>query len=196
MKILIFSDMHGNKNALERLIKKAHGVDLLVCAGDLSNMGRDLEGILKRLDIGIPLFIIHGNHESEDEMKGVCSMFPTMRYIHRASLRFKGFVFFGYGGGGFAIRDTVFESLMARLKKDLKPGDKVVLVTHAPPHGTKLDYLPHAGHRGCISIRRFIDEIRPVLHICGHLHENVARKQIVDGTLVINPGPEGKIIRL
>ena len=45
MKILAFSDLHGSKAALKRLLDKAEGVDALGCAGDAD------------FDLIVPMFI-------------------------------------------------------------------------------------------------------------------------------------------
>lgn len=195
MKILAFSDVHGNEKAIKRLLEKIENVDILICAGDISAWGNELEKLIAKFNFKTFL-LVHGNHESEELMKKICSKFKFVHYIHKVSYRHDCFVFLGYGGGGFSPVDSVFENLAEKFKKELKKDDKVILVTHAPPYGTKLDILPHLGHKGSSSIRKFIEEFKPILNICGHFHENVAKKDEIGETVVINPGPEGKILRI
>lgn len=197
MKVLVFVDTHGNKAALERIVRKAEKVNLLICCGDISNWGQNLKSIFSILSKAKkPLLIIPGNHEMEEELEKVCSSFNYVIYLHQKSYELNGYVFFGYGGGGFALIDPKFEKITKKFKKTLKKNSKVILITHAPPYNTKVDVLDHLGHRGCKSIRRFIEEIQPAFHFCGHLHENNAKRDKIKNTFIVNPGPEGKIINL
>ncbi len=62
-----------------------------------------------------------------------------------------------------------------------------LLVSHHPPLGV-LD-LTYAGvHAGSDAVRRLVEEKKPLLHTCGHIHEarGVGR---LGGTVVVNAGP-------
>jgi hypothetical protein len=107
---------------------------------------------------------------------------------------FEGYTFVGYGGGGFAYQDPEFERFYKSLKLDKDA--KVVLITHAPPYGTKCDYLPHAGFVGCKSFNKMIKDVHPLVHVFGHIHETASCKDSIGSTMIINPGPDGKIIRI
>ena len=64
MKILFFADTHGDKKTLNKLIKRGKNVDLIVCAGDFTQMENDIEKILDHINsFNKPVLIIHGNHE-------------------------------------------------------------------------------------------------------------------------------------
>jgi Icc-related predicted phosphoesterase len=195
MKILAFIDVHSNPKSIQRLLKKAEGVDIIVGAGDLSDWGEDIKKVLSRFrGVKKPFLVLHGNHESEKAMRKVCSDLKFPIFLHKSVFEFNGYTFVGYGGGGFAYEDTEFDKFYKGLK--LKKDSKVVLITHAPPYGTKCDYLPHAGFVGCKSFNRMIKDAKPVLHIFGHIHENASCKDMIGNTVIINPGPDGKIIRI
>jgi len=50
------------------------------------------------------------------------------------------------------------------------PNDTDILVTHGPPYKI-LDFTPHGYlHVGCEDLAKRIREIKPMLHICGHIH--------------------------
>ena len=76
----------------------------------------------------------------------------------------------------------------------IKKENKIILVTHAPPYKTKIDEIwgEHAGNK---SIRKFIEQTKPVLAVSGHLHECVGG-DMIRKTRVINPGYKGKVIVL
>lgn len=197
MKILAFTDMHGMHGYAKVLLLKAADADLLVCAGDISDWGQDVEKQIRLFEkLGKPFLIIPGNHEDEDILRKICQKISFCCYLHKGSYELGNYIFFGYGGGGFSERDKEFERIAGKFKAALPPGKKVIVVTHGPPYGTKLDLLQGAGHRGCKSLRDFLLDVRPMLHICGHLHENAGNIDKVGVTTVINPGPEGRIIEI
>ncbi|MDD5331451.1 MAG: metallophosphoesterase [Candidatus Nanoarchaeia archaeon] len=197
MNILAFVDTHGNNAALNRLIKKADSADLLVCAGDLSNWGNNLDLLIKKFaSLNKPLLIIPGNHEHEDDLRKVCAKYPYCVFLHDSSYRINEYVFFGRGGGGFSKTDETFEKISKSFLKNKRRNDKIILVTHAPPSNTKLDYLPWGGHVGCDSYREFIEKNNVVLGISGHLHENESKQDTINGKKIVNPGPDGKIIKI
>ncbi|MDI6737952.1 MAG: metallophosphoesterase [Nanoarchaeota archaeon] len=196
MKILAFVDTHGIKKAFEELLKKAKDADLLVCAGDFTNWGSDTEKWIQFLEkAGKPLILTYGNHESEREVAEVCKKHKFCIYLHRAAYEYGDYIFFGFGGGGFSERNPEFERIGERVKKDIK-GKKLILITHGPPYGTTLDYLPSTEHRGCRSIRKFIEEAKPMLCVCGHIHETAGNTDMIEKTFVINPGPFGAMLKV
>ncbi|MDD5651136.1 MAG: metallophosphoesterase [Candidatus Nanoarchaeia archaeon] len=197
MKILAFVDLHSNITYLKRLVEKAKEKqpDFLVCAGDISDFGNDIENIFKELEkLKIPMLIIPGNHESVDVINQLCRKYKFAINIHRGLYEINDYLFFGYGEGGFDMEDPDFEKVANKFKKEIKPGKKVILVTHAPVYGTKVDYLNKLGHRGNKSIRRFIEEVQPKLAICGHFHDTETQIDKIKSTVIINPGKVGKII--
>lgn len=197
MKILAFVDTHGNKASLHRLVEKSKDVDIMACAGDISNWGEHLEELIKILEkASKPLLIIPGNHETAKQIKQLTKKFSFVIPIHKGSYQVDKYIFFGYGEGGFSQEDSTLKKIKEKFKETLEKDLKVILVTHAPPYGTKLDFLIQSDHVGCKTITEFITEIHPRLAISGHLHENFGKKDIINKTLLINPGPEGKIINI
>lgn len=197
MKILAFTDTHANKKSLKTLFQKAQDVDLLVCAGDISDWGKGIEHELKVLSkFKKTLLIVHGNHESRELMQKFCERFEFCRFIHKASYEINGYIFLGYGGGGFSKTDVEFEKLVNLFKAHYDGKKKIILVTHAPPYGTKVDLIPGLGHRGNLSIRKFIEKFQPLLHVCGHLHESFSKTDTIGRSIIVNPGPNGKIIEI
>jgi Icc-related predicted phosphoesterase len=50
------------------------------------------------------------------------------------------------------------------------PTDANIIVTHGPVHG-KLDFIPESSeHAGCVDLKAKIEEIKPMMFVCGHIH--------------------------
>jgi len=196
MKILAFVDLHGSVNLLDKIavLAKKEKVDYIVCAGDITIFGDSLKLLIDKLDkIGIPTIMLHGNHEDEKVLRKACEKTKNVKFLHKEILEKDGYVFMVYGGGGFSLRDKTFETWSKQTLQNTGPDKKIILVTHAPPYGTKIDKVfdQSAGNK---SIRDFIKEVRPVIAISGHLHENAGIKDKIGKTMIVNPGPWGMIL--
>ena len=198
MKLLIFTDLHGKKSDIRelKLKTKKHSPDLLICAGDMTDFGHKLKNIISEFkSFNLPLIIIPGNHESNEEINELSKKFKFIINIHRRSYQINNYVFFGFGEGGFSKESKELEKIIPKFKKAIKKDDKIIFVTHQPPYKTKLDKLP-SSNAGSKSIRKFIEEVKPILAISGHLHENENKKDKIKKTLLINPGSKGKIVEI
>ena len=65
------------------------------------------------------------------------------------------------------------------------------MVTHTHPENSILGLGMFPGSGG---IRKAIDELKPDLHLCGHIHETEGIEEKIGTTRVINVGKKGKII--
>lgn len=198
MKILAFVDVHGRMNIIDELVEtaKSEKPDVLIDAGDISNLGKNLIAAIEKLSsTGIPLLIIHGNHETASGMREACSKFKNVFFLHNGSYEIGGFVFFGHGGGGFARVDENFENAAAKFLKNYDRKKKLIFVSHAPVYRTRTDYL-RGEHRGNESYRKFVDKAKPRLVICGHFHENAKMNEGVGESFVVNPGSHGLLFKL
>ena len=201
MKIVGFTDSHGSSSAISKVEKLAvkNKADMILCCGDLTIFGREAEPALKTLSkIGIPILIIHGNHEEDSKLKKTCERYKNVFFIHKSSMLIGNVLILGYGGGGFSHTDKNFVGISKLFKRSIDdkkkrmPNLKVVLMTHAPPYGTKLDDLME-DHCGNKDIANFIREAKLDLALCGHIHENEGREDKIGITKVANPGPFGKL---
>lgn len=194
MRLLAFTDIHANLNLVKLLAQKAKDFhcELLVCAGDLSFFGQGIKEMLLALDkIDLPVILIHGNHEDEEEVEKIVSKCKNIKWIHEDTHQYKNYLFMGYGGGGFGHNDSNFVKF-AKKHRDKK---NVVLLTHQPPYQTQLDGV-YGEYTGSKDFREFIETQQPVLAICGHIHENSNKHDMIDKTFLINPGPTGRVIEL
>lgn len=197
MKFLTCTDLHENREALKALLKRASepDIDFIVCAGDISSFGNGLRTLLKSFsDLGKTFYVIPGNHEEGRDFEGIVKEFPHCVSLHLKAALIGDYVFLGYGGGGFAMKDANFRKI-ARQWYGKFNGKKIVLLTHQPPFGTKLDELGDR-HVGNEDFHDFILRIKPKLAISGHLHETVGVIDVLGNTKLINPGWDGMVIEL
>ena len=197
MRLFAFTDTHGNKKVISVLIKKikASKPDILVCSGDITTGNINLKkwvNIFKKTNL--PLLIIPGNHETNPSLTKVCQKTEFAVNIHKKLYLINNYLFFGFGLGGFVEKNLELEELIPKIKK-ISKGKKLIFVTHQPPYKTKLDHLDSV-YVGNKSIRKVIEKTRPILSICGHLHENENKIDKINSTIVINPGHRGKIIQV
>jgi len=120
-------------------------------------------------------------------------LFKNIVYLHKRGYEAGDCLFLGHGGGGFSTHNPKFEKIAKMLSRKITNEKKAVFLSHEPPYGTKLDYIAKS-HTGSKSLRKFINENNLKLVICGHLHENKNKEDKISNTIVINPGPHGKII--
>jgi len=183
MKILAFTDIHESKSKIDQILKKSKDVDLLICCGDFTYFENDLKGVIKALaKANKPTIILHGNHEYAPNVKAICEKYDNMIFLNDSLYTFGNLQFFAHGGGGFSYTDKKLEVIAKKIEPKLDKSKKLIFITHAPPYGTKLDLLPFPGHVGCQSIVKVIIDLKPVIHLSGHLHENEGKKDKIGNT--------------
>jgi hypothetical protein len=197
MKLLIFSDIHSNRQALERLM--AIEADYYFAAGDLVNWGRGLDAcgeiLKKRAD---NVYVLPGNHESEDQITRFCNQFG-FRNFHGQTLTVGKYHAAGLGYSSPTPFNTPGEYSEAELAARLAHFEKLnplVLICHAPPHGTALDRIRDNVHGGSQSIRDFIDRHQPEYFFCGHIHEAEGAEITIGRTKAVNVGKRGYLLEL
>lgn len=65
------------------------------------------------------------------------------------------------------------------------PEDTDVLITHGPPYGIG-DEIPGEGKVGCHDLLKRVREVKPKVHVFGHIHEGYGVYEH-EGTTFINP---------
>ncbi|MBI4441327.1 metallophosphoesterase [Candidatus Woesearchaeota archaeon] len=194
MNILAFADLHAQQSSMQELQKKAKSADLIIAAGDLSVFGHHLELVMTFLTtLSKPVLVVHGNHEDEEDIRSLIK--GPLHFVHGQCYVHDRTLFIGWGGGGFALVDRVFEQKMHLLLRQCKKYDRTVFITHQPPYGTKLDYI-YGHHAGSKSYRDFIVKAKPTLAISGHLHETAKKRDVLGKTLCVNPGHNGLLLTL
>ena len=196
MKLFVFTDIHAQPRfmkAVAQRVKKAKP-DAVICAGDISIFEHGFVKAMQWLSkLHSKTFFLHGNHETLEHSKFLCEKFGVT-FLHKKTVELNSICLAGWGGGGFSLVEPDLERFLARTKLP----SRTVLVTHAPPFGTKLDYLgKHWGHVGNKSLTRFLKKNKNImLAVSGHIHETFEKTDVVGKTIVVNPGPLGMLIEV
>ena len=197
MKLLIFSDIHGDKAALESLMNIE--ADYYFAAGDLANWGRGLEPLgpimQKRRD---QMYVIPGNHESESDIAGFCREYGFHDF-HGQTMEIAGQIVAGLGYSNPTPFNTPGEytedELARRLAKFANPNPRI-LICHAPPRNTRLDRAGEGKHFGSQAVRDFIERAQPEYFYCGHIHEAAGLQDTLGKSRGWNVGKRGQVLDL
>jgi uncharacterized protein len=193
MKLLLFSDVHCSRPAVQRLLEQAAGADILVGAGDFGIMRRGtVETLAPFRDVGKPFVAVPGNAESIEQLQAALS-WENAYALHGNEAVVNGITFFGFGGGvpvtPFGEWSYDFTEGEASLALQLVAAGSL-LVVHSPPHGV-VDRSSRGMHLGSTAIRDTILRTRPALVVCGHIHDCSGQIESLGGTPVVNAGPLG-----
>jgi Icc-related predicted phosphoesterase len=194
-RIVFISDTHNKHN---HLTSKGMGNilgsgDILVHSGDISSMGKDHEiqnflNWFARTDFKHKIFIA-GNHdfgfengfEIDQEFKDM-----GVIYLQDSDVTIDGIKFYGspwqpefYDWAFNLPRGGKLAEKWSKI-----PTDTDVLITHGPVYGL-LDYAPMGGHVGCEELYKRVFDVKPKIHVCGHIHEGYGQKSI-DGVEFLN----------
>ena len=197
MNLLIFSDIHGDKAALEKLM--ATEADYYFAAGDLATFGRGLDTLgpimHKRAD---RMYVIPGNHESESDIADFCREYGFHDF-HGQTMEIAGQTVAGLGYSNPTPFNTPGEysedQLAARLAGFARLSPRIVIF-HAPPKNTKLDRAGEGQHFGSTAVRNFIEQTQPEYFYCGHIHEAAGQQDTIGKSRGWNVGKCGQVLDL
>ena len=192
MKLTFISDTH-NKHKL--LTGDLPGGDILIHSGDISSMGykHEIESFLTwfdKIDNYDTKVFIAGNHDwgfqtKPDQCRGLLTGYKTVDYLEDEEL-----VLYLDGPNGDKPEENIriygtpwqpeFYNWAFNLPKNgpglqskwnMIPENTDILITHGPAYGFLDDVEGGRGqHLGCELLAERIKEIKPKIHLCGHIH--------------------------
>jgi Icc-related predicted phosphoesterase len=152
--------------------------DVLIHAGDMARGGR-LEELEASRDFLAVLphshkIVVAGNHDRAFESTPAVArkMFADFIYLQDDSTTIDGVRFYGSPWSPW-FYDWAFNlerGAPLAEKWALIPDDTDVLITHGPPHGIG-DCTYDDRREGCADLLARVRQVRPKLHIFGHIHE-------------------------
>ena len=172
MRIVAIADTHGFTNDLT-----VPDGDVFVHAGDLCRSGdlgelRDAAAWIAALPHRRKI-VVAGNHDwafvrCPDDARALFDI-----YLEDSGVTLDGVRFWGSPWQP-AFHDWAFNlprGAPLAAKWANIPSALDVLITHGPPAGIG-DRTPVAGRTGCADLRRRVAEVRPRLHLFGHIHQD------------------------
>ena len=185
MVITFISDTH---NKHKQITEHLSGGDLLIHAGDISSRGykHEIQEFCKWFN-GLENYtvktFIAGNHdfgfEKEPEMvKEIVGSYKWIDYLQDD--------FFGYGvdtenfvkiyGSPWQPEFHNWAFNLPKNGKELEdkwneiPDDTDILITHGPAFGYLDKVIGQYENLGCELLTKRIKQIKPKIHVCGHIH--------------------------
>lgn len=167
--------------------------DLLLHAGDHSQMGSlpEIQAAAQWL-ASLPhrdKVVIAGNHDFclHDLGSRAADIFSPMTYLLDRSVVVDGLTIYGSPwtpefGRGWAFqvpRGDAAAKVWSRI-----PDDTQILITHGPPAGI-CDLTVGGEQAGCDDLLRRVKQVKPLLHLFGHIHEGYGCLQM-DGCWSVN----------
>ncbi|MFZ0434168.1 MAG: metallophosphoesterase [Candidatus Acidiferrales bacterium] len=198
MKVLVFSDTHGDLRSLERIV--AQPADIYIAAGDLSNFGQGLDraGEILR-PLGDRLWSIPGNHETAEENRVFCQRFGFTDF-HRQLRTLGSSTWAGLGYSNITPFATPGEYSEDEIAEALAPfasaSPPLYLVVHFPPHNSALDEFAPGQHAGSPALRTWVERVQPAYLLCGHIHETAGMSDRIGNTQCVNVGKQGRIFEI
>lgn len=197
MKLLIFSDIHNDLRALEKLA--ATEADYYFAAGDLVSWEKGLDAcgeiLKKRSD---KVYVLPGNHETAGATARFCGRFGFHDF-HGRSIQIGRYHVAGLGYSAPTPFNTPGEYREAEIAERLKSFAglaPLVLICHSPPYGTALDRVRTGLHAGSRSVADFLRQHQPERFFCGHVHEAEGVAIELGRTRAVNVGKRGYLLTL
>lgn len=176
MKVLAISDVHRSAHMVRRALDFAsnNGLELIACSGDFQSV----EAIRLLSSFRGRVLAVPGNMDTGEELEALEEAGIS---LHGRSYEHGGYLFVGAGAlnMGWALKS---------IEGAASTSPKLVLVTHYPPKGCRVDVALTGAHAGSSAVREFIESLRPIACLCGHIHEARGVDWIGE-TLIVNPGP-------
>lgn len=133
--------------------------------------------------------VIAGNHDFclQGGVEIGRRLFAPMTYLQDETVEIEGLRIYGspwtpIWGGEWAFQKPRGPSLTAVW--DEIPADTQLLITHGPA-AQRMDWTFSAKHAGCAGLRRRVSDLKPLLHLFGHIHEGYG-VDLEDSTYHVN----------
>lgn len=198
MKLLAFSDLHRDLGQVATLVEMSADADVVIGAGDFASVHEGLEETISALaGIETPTVLVPGNNETEEALRAASAGWIAATVLHGEGATIEGAEFFGLGAGvpvtpwdwSFDLDEETAAEMLAPCPRD------AILVLHSPPRG-HCDSNDAGMHFGSEALLGAIEEKRPRVAVCGHIHESWGCESQVGETPVHNLGPSGTWIEL
>lgn len=191
MKLLALSDLHAEEEVIDRLRSRASktSYDAVLFCGDLTVRG-PVSYAEEVVSIFPKSFAVHGNMDTPDVIGRLNQLGVS---VHGSKVPLGEWNLVGLGGSNPTPFHTPTEMSEEQIEATLSHAgvdNFSIVLSHPPPYGVFDQVGPlHVGSR---AVRKIVDEKKPLLLICGHIHEYEGQ-QVVGETLVVKLGPAERL---
>ncbi len=192
MRLLCITDLHGRLAMFNRIVAAAGPVDAILLGGDITDFGSpiDVDKVVQSAqESERPVFAVAGNCDSAEIDRRLVEL--------GVSLSGRGMVVGSLGLHGVSgmppwkkgMYHFTEEELACLLQAGWEAvrGRQHVVLAHVPPRDTSLDRTVFGNHVGSTALRTFIEQTKPALVVCGHIHEGRGVERL-GATTVVNCG--------
>jgi Icc-related predicted phosphoesterase len=193
VRILAFSDLHRDLDGADSLVEMSSDADVVIGAGDFASIHEGLGETIDALAaIEAPTILVPGNNETDEALREAAAGWPAATVLHGEGRALDGVDFYGLGAGvpitpwdwSFDLDEDAAAERLAGCPEG------AVLVVHSPPRG-HADQSGAGDHLGSTAILAAIEDKRPRLAVCGHIHESWGARSKLGRTEIANLGPSG-----
>jgi len=197
MNFLCTSDLHGVVPVQIGEIVKNNKIDAILYAGDYAphgwggGEGNNTEDPINYLtSLGLPVFSVFGNIDPEKEyFEEIDRKIENFNFIHLKRVRVGEYYIVGIGD--FYMDPYALDKFESLLKE--KP-EKTIVVSHYPPRGV-LDLTDFGSRVGSRELREIVEKYKPMLFICGHIHESPGVENLGE-TKVVNVSMKNVLVEI
>lgn len=179
MKITLISDTHNKHKQISHHLP---GGDVLIHAGDLTSMGyeheiREFCSWFNKIDNYDHKIFIAGNHDwgfqdNVDKIMEIVNSYKTITYLQDDWVKIDDVKIYGSPWQprffNWAFNADPGEDIQQHWNKI--PEDTDILITHGPAYGYVDRVIGRPEHLGCSDLRVKVEDIKPKMHVCGHIH--------------------------
>ena len=197
MIVINIADIHGNAKPISEMGQILSNADLIVLSGDITHFGGQMEAseIINEIrNYNSNILAVTGNCDNE-----TVDMYLEKEdmQIHGRAIDVDDVTIFGAGGSlpcpsptPNIYSEEEYAAIFGSSVQGMEEDSPKIMVSHNPPIDTLNDTLPTGDHVGSRTVRKVIEDIKPLVCFTGHIHEAPGIDEIGD-TKIVNPGPLG-----
>lgn len=197
MRLLAAADVHSSLDRFSRILDAAGPIDVILLAGDLTNFGsaRDAEAIVRMAGAeGARVLAVAGNCDSASIDAHLAELGVS---LFRRGVAVDGVGFVGLSAMPpwqrtmYHFSEKELADALETGRRQLAGAERLVVLSHCPPHDTRVDRTMFGRHFGSTALRAFVERVEPELVVCGHIHEARGVDRL-GRTTVVNCGPANR----
>jgi len=194
MRLLCITDIHSEVGCFEKILAHEPAADLLIIGGDFTNFGKppEVDHLLNLAQAHTPqVLAVAGNCDSAAIDQRLIERGVS---LHTRGVRIGDIGFFGvsamppWKGNMYEFPEEDLDRFLAASFAQVEGSSRYIMVPHCPPRNSGVDRSAMFMSVGSTAVRSWVDKVKPILVVCGHIHEARGQAKISD-TVVVNCGP-------